>query len=84
MADQQLPATRNVSVVKKSNEDNVSFVVDKFKVGDTVDHLYTMMKKATEKDYSPSAINAACNCVCRMNETINTVINAAKFLSQEK
>lgn len=80
----KLPAQRNVNVVQKDNQGSVAFVVDRFRVGDTVDQLHIMMKEATKSDYSPNAINAACNCVARLNETINTVINAARFVSQDK
>lgn len=87
MAHTTLPVqggSRNIGVVEKNNQNSVGYVVETFKVNDTVNQLYTMMKEATSKDYSPNSINAACNCVARLNETINTVINAARFVAQDK
>ena len=31
-------------------------------------------------DFNANNVNAACNCVARINETIDTAIKAAKFL----
>lgn len=67
---------------KKSQEDKIMFINDKFRVSDTITHLHGMMKDVTSKEITPSTVNAACNCVSRLNETINTAIAAARFLSE--
>lgn len=69
-------------VVQKSQEDKITFINDKFRVSDTITHLHGMMKDVTSKEITPSTVNAACNCVSRLNETINTAIAAARFLSE--
>jgi DNA-binding CsgD family transcriptional regulator len=73
---------RQVQVVQKSQEDKITFIDDKFKVGDTITQLHTMMKDVTSKELTPATVNAACNCVARLNETINTAISAARFLNE--
>lgn len=73
---------RQVQVVQKSQEDKITFIDDKFKVGDTITQLHTMMKDVTSKELTPATVNAACNCVARLNETINTAIQAARFLNE--
>lgn len=73
---------RQVQVVQKSQEDKITFIDDKFKVGDTITQLHSMMKDVTSKELTPATVNAACNCVARLNETINTAIQAARFLNE--
>lgn len=82
--DSLLPASQNqrsAQLVGRSQEDKISFIDDKFKVGETIGHLHLMMKEVTRSGFNPNTINAACNCVARINETVNTTIQAAKFLS---
>lgn len=73
---------RQTQVVAKSQEDKIVFIDEKFKVGDTIGHLHKMMKEVTKEEINPSTVNAACNCVARLNETINTAIQAARFLNE--
>lgn len=73
---------RQVQVVSKSQEDKIMFIDEKFKIGDTLDHLHKIMKDVTKEDLNHNTVNAACNCVSRINETINTAIQAAKFLNE--
>lgn len=73
---------RQVQVVQKSQEDKITFIDDKFKVGETITQLHSMMKDVTSKELTPATVNAACNCVARLNETINTAISAARFLNE--
>lgn len=69
-------------VNQKTQEDKITFINDKFNVAGTITHLHSMMKDVTSKEITPATVNAACNCVSRLNETINTAINAARFLSE--
>lgn len=73
---------RQVQVIGKSQEDKITFIDDKFKVGETITQLHQMMKDVTSKELTPNTVNAACNCVARLNETINTAIQAARFLNE--
>lgn len=66
-----------------SQMEKIEFINDKFKVGDAINQLHSMMKGVTENGVNPSTVNAACNCVARLNETINTAIQAAKFLNDK-
>lgn len=54
---------------------------DRFGVGDSVRQLQTLMKEVTKKEVTADTVNAACNCVSNINQTIKTVIQAASFLS---
>lgn len=71
-----------VEVVQKTQEQKIQFIDDKFHVGQTIDQLHGMMKEVTKDSITPSTVNAACNCVARLNETINTAITAARFLNE--
>lgn len=74
---------RAVQVVeKKSQESKILFIDEQFKVGETISHLHSMMKDVTKSELNPNTVNAACNCVARLNETINTAIQAARFLNE--
>ncbi|MBL7544292.1 MAG: helix-turn-helix transcriptional regulator [Bdellovibrionaceae bacterium] len=73
---------RQVQVIGKSQEDKITFIDEKFRVGDTITTLHNMMKEVTKDEITPNTVNAACNCVARLNETINTAIQAAKFLNE--
>jgi hypothetical protein len=42
-----------------------------------------MMKDVTSKEVNAANVNAACNCISQLNNTLNTVISAAKFLKEE-
>lgn len=59
---------------------DINYINTTFKIGDTVEHLHKMMKEVTAKEIDAKNVNAACHCVSQLNATINTVINAAKFL----
>jgi DNA-binding CsgD family transcriptional regulator len=74
--------SRQVEIVPKSQEEKIQFIDDKFHVGNTIDQLHGMMKEVTKDQINPSTVNAACNCVARLNETINTAITAARFLNE--
>lgn len=84
MGDRNVPQVsgRNTVVVQKTQEDKVNFIDKKFQVGRTVEHLHKMMTEVTKEKMDPNTVNAACNCVARLNETINTAIQAAKFLNE--
>lgn len=80
-----LPSTQGklaTQVAAKSQEDKIVFIDEKFKVGNTITHLHKMMTEVTKEEINPSTVNAACNCVARLNETINTAIQAARFLNE--
>lgn len=81
-----LPSTeqdkRNVRPLQKSQEDKIVYIDEKFMIGNTISQLHTMMKEVTKQEINPATVNAACNCVARLNETINTAIMAAKFLNE--
>ena len=62
----------------------INYVAEKFSVTKTIEHLHHMMTEVTKKEISPGTVNAACQCVCRLNETIDTAIKAAKFMSEER
>lgn len=64
-----------------SQRNKINFIDDKFKVGKSIDQLHNMMMEVTKSEMTAANVNAACNCVSRINETINTAISAARFLS---
>lgn len=79
-ANSNLPASE--VQVATTQQDKIKFIDQQFKVGNTVTHLHHMMMEVTKEQVNPATVNAACNCVARLNETINTAIQAARFLSE--
>ena len=73
---------RAAQVPQKSQEEKINFIDEKFQVGNTVSHLHKMMTEVTKAEINPGTVNAACNCVARLNETITTAIQAARFLNE--
>jgi DNA-binding CsgD family transcriptional regulator len=64
-----------------TSQENVTFVVNTFKVNETIQDLQTMSKEVTKGDYSVDKVMAACQCIGRMNETIQTVMKASQIIS---
>jgi hypothetical protein len=83
VAEHSLEKNNQVQVVQKtmSQVDKIKFIDSQFNISGTMTHLNTMMKEVTKKEITPNTVNAACNCIARMNETINTSIQAARFLN---
>lgn len=74
--------------IKKSKEElkleALHEISARFKVADTVQTLQHMMKEVTKNEINVFTVNAACNCVQNLNNTIKTAIHAAKFLADYK
>lgn len=78
--NESLPTSNEQRAV--TQQDKIKFIDQQFQVGNTVNHLHSMMKEVTKESVNPATVNAACNCVARLNETINTAIQAARFLNE--
>lgn len=61
---------------------DIEYINDTFKLKDTVEHLRFMMKDVTKTEVNARTVNAACNCIQQLNQTIDTVIKAARFLRE--
>lgn len=75
---------KNIESVSNQKQLALKEVSDKFGVADTVRALQKMMTDVTAKDITPESVNAACNCVQGINNTVKTAIQAAKFLANIK
>jgi len=64
----------------EATKKSLDVIDEKFRVGEVMNHLHSMMKGVTEKEVTPETVIAACQCVSKMNEVMNTTIDAAKFL----
>ena len=81
----QTKGNNETSRLMESRKRNIDFIQERFKIKETVEGLHTMMKEVTSKEFSAENVNAACHCVSQLNKTIDTTINAVKFLhSQQK
>lgn len=67
----------------RSRRDALTDIGDRFQISESVRQLQHLMRKVTEKEMSADTVNAACNCVGNINNTIKTAIAAAKFLSDK-
>ena len=75
-----LPVSPSQSV--SSQQDKIRFIDQQFNIGKTVEQLHHMVTEVTKKEINPATVNAACNCIARLNETVNTAIQAARFLNE--
>jgi len=66
----------------QNKQQQIEFVNEKFALDETVGQLHLMMSEVTKEEISPKTVNAACNCVQQLNNTIDMAIKAAKFLSE--
>lgn len=62
--------------------EKVQFIDQHFKVGEAISHMHHLMKEVTKEKIDQNTVNAACNCIARVNETINTAIQASRFLNE--
>lgn len=62
------------------NKDSVEFVNEQFNVKASIETLHNNMTEISKQGFTANNVNAACNCARAINETINTAINAAKFI----
>lgn len=67
--------------IDRTRREALADINDQFQVGESVKQLQHLMKEVTKKEVSADTVNAACNCVSNINQTIKTVIQAANFLS---
>jgi len=83
--EKSLPSKFNQVIVKEkqnmSQVEKVNFIDKQFMISETMNHLGFLMKEITKEKIDTNTVNAACNCIARMNETINTSIQAARFLN---
>lgn len=74
--------------VKKVAEDKkisaLKEVGERFHISRTVNHLQDMMEQVTKDKVDVFTVNAACNCVQNLNNTIRTAVMAARFLANVK
>lgn len=75
-------ADKEVTVIRKSKMAALSAVSEQFKTRETVLLLQKLMSEVTKKEITADTVNAACNCVEKMNSTIKTTIHAAGFLAE--
>ncbi len=61
----------------------LSDIQERFHISDSVKHLQKMMTEVTAKEVTADNVNAACNCVSQINQTIKTAIAAAKFIADK-
>jgi len=69
----------NMQIINQNNS-SLDAIDQKFKVGEVINHLHSMMKGVTKDEMNPATVMAACQCVSKMNEVMNTTMDAARFL----
>ena len=87
MGTENLPTTQDEmslsSSVSLNRKQDIEFINETFRLKDTVNHLHDMMKDVTNKEVNARTVNAACNCVHQLNQTIDMAIKAARFLKEK-
>ena len=79
-----MPENNLISKKNASKAQSVSFIVEKFSLKKSVNHLHEMMEEVTKKEFTPETVKASCECVGKINEIIDTAINAARFIREEE
>ncbi len=72
----------NLPTNSSRTKDAVEYVQAQFNIKEGIQHLNTMMKEVTKGGYSAENVNAACNCVGKITDIINTTIHAANFIKK--
>lgn len=73
--------TKELQVV--DNQKQIEFIDQKFSVSKGINHMYGLMQEITNKEMNTQTVHAACECLGKINETINTAITAARFLNEK-
>ena len=81
MGSEKLQTGKEIATIDKRQD--IEYVNETFKLGETVEHLHYMMKGVTKEEVTSKTVNAACNCVQQLNQTIDMAIKAAKFLREQ-
>ena len=68
------------AIINKRKE-TVEFINKNYHVSDTVNHLNKLMHDVTKEEVTADSVNAACNCVNSLNDTIRVAMQAARFVS---
>jgi hypothetical protein len=71
-------------IQRSSKREDIQYINEQFKLGDTVNQLHHLMKEVTKEEITPNTVHAACNCVKQLNSTIDMAIKAAGFLSDNR
>ena len=82
MGKEIVQGKNQLNVTKYSRRSDVEYIDSKFDVTSTIKKIHHMMEEVTKKEINAITVNAACNCISKLNETINTTINAARFLKE--
>ena len=76
-------STKNETLVSSMDRrKDIEYINDTFNLKDAVEHLRFMMKDVTKEEVNARTVNAACNCINQLNQTIDTAIKAARFLRE--
>jgi len=66
-----------------NRQDAVGIISERFQLNKSVALLQKMSEQITAKEITVETVGAACDCISNLNNTIKTVIMAAKFISDE-
>lgn len=73
---------KNLPAINDKRKD-IQYIADTFGLKSTVEQLHHMMKEVTKTQLTPQTVNAACNCVQQLNQTIDMAIKASRYLSEK-
>ena len=73
----------NETLPAQTKQQQIDFIDKKFELGKTVNQLHFLMSEVTKETLNYQTVNAACNCVQQLNNTIDMAIKAARFLSEK-
>lgn len=87
MSDKQsletVKETNDIITHSQTKRSDIEYIEEKFKIKNTVSLLHNMMSEITKDEINAKNVNSACYCIAQLNETINTTINAARFLREK-
>lgn len=63
--------------------DSIEYVNKTFQLSKTVEHLHLMMSEVTKNGFDAKSVNASCNCIQQLNNVIDSVIKASRFINEK-
>ncbi len=79
MGTKELQTKNQVELDSIKRRNDLEYVQEKFDVGSSVELLHKMMKEVTQKEFSSRNVNAACNCIHELNNTIKRQLELQNF-----
>lgn len=66
-----------------TKKDKINYINETFQFSKSINQLHSMVDGIVKQEINANNVNAACNCIARLNETVDTLIKATKYLDEK-